>query len=162
MSNMNKLHAHGGLSKPPLVNQLVGQQPQQHPSAPNSIAHMGESLQWVWSDQITWSVFQTSLLKREPFFYAITGQLLCAFLLLVFHWPSLLFLQVQTCSTTTTTCRPTVIWTVATAVRLCLLPTAARPLRITLTPASSGTSPSIDTSTLLSCKRPADNQMHLF
>uniref|UniRef100_A0A8D3DJP4 Cellular tumor antigen p53 n=1 Tax=Scophthalmus maximus TaxID=52904 RepID=A0A8D3DJP4_SCOMX len=44
MSNMNKLHAHGGLSKPPLVNQLVGQQPQQHPSAPNSIAHMGSNM----------------------------------------------------------------------------------------------------------------------
>uniref|UniRef100_A0A665T3A5 Cellular tumor antigen p53 n=1 Tax=Echeneis naucrates TaxID=173247 RepID=A0A665T3A5_ECHNA len=27
LSNMNKLHAHGGLSKPPSVNQLVGQQP---------------------------------------------------------------------------------------------------------------------------------------
>lgn len=41
---MNKLHAHGGLSKQPSVNQLMGQQPQQHPTAPSSIAHMGKSL----------------------------------------------------------------------------------------------------------------------
>ncbi|KAG7242464.1 hypothetical protein INR49_021947 [Caranx melampygus] len=41
LSNMNKLHGHGGLGKPPSVNQLVGQQPQQHPSGPTSIAHMG-------------------------------------------------------------------------------------------------------------------------
>ncbi|TKS77391.1 Tumor protein p73 [Collichthys lucidus] len=44
LSNMNKLHAHGGLSKPPSVNQLVGQQPQQHATAPNSIAHMGSNM----------------------------------------------------------------------------------------------------------------------
>ncbi|XP_034446171.1 tumor protein p73 isoform X4 [Hippoglossus hippoglossus] len=44
MSNMNKLHAHGGLSKQPSVNQLVGQQPQQHPTAPTSIAHMGSNM----------------------------------------------------------------------------------------------------------------------
>ncbi|KAF3860262.1 hypothetical protein F7725_000517 [Dissostichus mawsoni] len=44
MSNMNKLHTHGGLNKPSSVNQLVGQQHQQHPSAPTSIAHMGSNM----------------------------------------------------------------------------------------------------------------------
>uniref|UniRef100_A0A671XGX7 Cellular tumor antigen p53 n=1 Tax=Sparus aurata TaxID=8175 RepID=A0A671XGX7_SPAAU len=44
MSNMNKLHGHGSLSKQPMVNQLVGQQPQQHHTAPTSIAHMGSNM----------------------------------------------------------------------------------------------------------------------
>uniref|UniRef100_A0A7N8WYE3 Cellular tumor antigen p53 n=1 Tax=Mastacembelus armatus TaxID=205130 RepID=A0A7N8WYE3_9TELE len=44
LSNMNKLHGPGGLSKSPSVNQLVGQQPQQHTTAPNSIAHMGSNM----------------------------------------------------------------------------------------------------------------------
>ncbi|GAA6220022.1 tumor protein p73 isoform X1 [Lates japonicus] len=44
LSNMNKLHGHGGLSKPPSVNQLVGQQPQQHHTAPTSIPHMGSNM----------------------------------------------------------------------------------------------------------------------
>lgn len=39
---MNKLHGHGGLNKAPSVTQLVGQQPQQHTTAPTSIGHMGE------------------------------------------------------------------------------------------------------------------------
>ncbi|KAK5923460.1 hypothetical protein CgunFtcFv8_000427 [Champsocephalus gunnari] len=44
VSNMNKLHTHGGLNKQSSVNQLVGQQHQQHPSAPISIAHMGSNM----------------------------------------------------------------------------------------------------------------------
>uniref|UniRef100_A0A3Q4G7V7 Cellular tumor antigen p53 n=1 Tax=Neolamprologus brichardi TaxID=32507 RepID=A0A3Q4G7V7_NEOBR len=44
LSNMNKLHSHGGLSKPPSVNQLAGQQPQQHHTAPSSMAHMGPNM----------------------------------------------------------------------------------------------------------------------
>uniref|UniRef100_A0A671XAG7 Cellular tumor antigen p53 n=1 Tax=Sparus aurata TaxID=8175 RepID=A0A671XAG7_SPAAU len=38
------LHGHGSLSKQPMVNQLVGQQPQQHHTAPTSIAHMGSNM----------------------------------------------------------------------------------------------------------------------
>uniref|UniRef100_A0A3Q3X917 Cellular tumor antigen p53 n=1 Tax=Mola mola TaxID=94237 RepID=A0A3Q3X917_MOLML len=44
LSNNNKLHLHGGLGKPPSVNQLMGQQSQQHPTAPSSIAHMGSAM----------------------------------------------------------------------------------------------------------------------
>uniref|UniRef100_A0A3P8QZX4 Cellular tumor antigen p53 n=1 Tax=Astatotilapia calliptera TaxID=8154 RepID=A0A3P8QZX4_ASTCA len=44
LSNMNKLHSHGGLSKPPSVNQLAGQQPQQHHTAPSSMAHMDPNM----------------------------------------------------------------------------------------------------------------------
>uniref|UniRef100_A0A3B4YVD4 Cellular tumor antigen p53 n=1 Tax=Seriola lalandi dorsalis TaxID=1841481 RepID=A0A3B4YVD4_SERLL len=44
LSNMNKLHAHGGLNKPPSVNQLVGQQQQQHHAAPTSLSHMGSNM----------------------------------------------------------------------------------------------------------------------
>uniref|UniRef100_A0A668S9Y4 Cellular tumor antigen p53 n=1 Tax=Oreochromis aureus TaxID=47969 RepID=A0A668S9Y4_OREAU len=44
LSNMSKLHSHGGLSKPPSVNQLAGQQPQQHHTAPSSMAHMGPNM----------------------------------------------------------------------------------------------------------------------
>lgn len=46
LSNMNKLHNQGGISKPSSVN-LMGQQPQQHHSAPSSLAHMGESLSHI-------------------------------------------------------------------------------------------------------------------
>ncbi|XP_035804348.1 tumor protein p73 isoform X4 [Amphiprion ocellaris] len=49
LSNMNKLHPQGGLSKPQSVNQLVGQQPQQHHTAPSSIGHMGEC---PWSNML--------------------------------------------------------------------------------------------------------------
>ncbi|CAG03195.1 unnamed protein product, partial [Tetraodon nigroviridis] len=43
LSNMNKLHNQGGISKPSSVN-LMGQQPQQHHSAPSSLAHMGSNM----------------------------------------------------------------------------------------------------------------------
>uniref|UniRef100_A0A3P9J0V9 Tumor protein p73 n=2 Tax=Oryzias TaxID=8089 RepID=A0A3P9J0V9_ORYLA len=41
LSNMNKIHSHGGLSKPS-VNQMMGQQPQQH--ANSSMSHMGPNM----------------------------------------------------------------------------------------------------------------------
>uniref|UniRef100_A0A8C5BKF4 Cellular tumor antigen p53 n=1 Tax=Gadus morhua TaxID=8049 RepID=A0A8C5BKF4_GADMO len=45
LSNMNKLHTHGGgLSKPPSVNQMVGQQHQHNHQASNSMGHMGPSM----------------------------------------------------------------------------------------------------------------------
>ncbi|CAG6021260.1 unnamed protein product, partial [Menidia menidia] len=44
LSNMNKMHSHGGLNKPPSVNQMMGQQQQQHPNANPSIAHMGPNM----------------------------------------------------------------------------------------------------------------------
>lgn len=78
---MNKLHAHGGLSKPPSVNQLVGQQPQQHQTAPTSIAHMGECViqkQIRCTDQKVRKV----LIPREPV-YAVIVQFFVATLLLI-------------------------------------------------------------------------------
>uniref|UniRef100_A0A8C6Q2F4 Cellular tumor antigen p53 n=1 Tax=Nothobranchius furzeri TaxID=105023 RepID=A0A8C6Q2F4_NOTFU len=44
LSNMNKMHSHGGLSKPQSVNQMMGQHPQQHPNANTSLAHMGPNM----------------------------------------------------------------------------------------------------------------------
>ncbi|XP_061831714.1 tumor protein p73 isoform X1 [Nerophis lumbriciformis] len=44
LSNMNKLHSHGGLSKSPTANHLAGQQPQQQHTASTSIAHMGHNM----------------------------------------------------------------------------------------------------------------------
>lgn len=45
---MNKLHTHGGLGKAPSANQLVGQQLQQHHTAPTSVGHMGEYLRFTF------------------------------------------------------------------------------------------------------------------
>uniref|UniRef100_A0A8C5H080 Cellular tumor antigen p53 n=1 Tax=Gouania willdenowi TaxID=441366 RepID=A0A8C5H080_GOUWI len=44
LTNMNKLYPHGSLGKAASVTQLVGQQPQQHHSAPPTIAHMGSNM----------------------------------------------------------------------------------------------------------------------
>uniref|UniRef100_A0A674PKU2 Cellular tumor antigen p53 n=1 Tax=Takifugu rubripes TaxID=31033 RepID=A0A674PKU2_TAKRU len=44
LSNMNKLHNQGGISKPPSSINLMGQQPQQHHTAPSSLTHMGSSM----------------------------------------------------------------------------------------------------------------------
>ncbi|MEQ2265537.1 Tumor protein p73, partial [Xenotaenia resolanae] len=44
LSNMNKMHSHSSLPKTQSVNQMVGHQPQQHPNANPTIAHMGPSM----------------------------------------------------------------------------------------------------------------------
>ncbi|XP_014828505.1 PREDICTED: tumor protein p73 isoform X1 [Poecilia mexicana] len=44
LSNMNKMHSHSGLGKTQSLNQMVGHQPQQHPNANPTIAHMGPSM----------------------------------------------------------------------------------------------------------------------
>nr|XP_057940019.1 tumor protein p73 isoform X2 [Doryrhamphus excisus] len=44
LSNMNKIHSLGGLSKSPTVNHPAGQQHQQHPTASTPMAHMGHNM----------------------------------------------------------------------------------------------------------------------
>ncbi|XP_061538089.1 tumor protein p73 [Phycodurus eques] len=44
LSNMNRLHSHGGLSKSQTANHLAGQQPQHHPTAHTPMAHMGHNM----------------------------------------------------------------------------------------------------------------------
>ncbi|XP_077441786.1 tumor protein p73 isoform X2 [Vanacampus margaritifer] len=44
LSNMNKLHSHGGLSKSQTANHLGGQQPQHHITSHTPMAHMGHNM----------------------------------------------------------------------------------------------------------------------
>lgn len=128
LSNM-KLHGHGGLNKPPSVNQLVGQQPQQHHTAPTTMAHMGECLYNMCGLHISNPIYsllgtyfckfvikfsyQKILMPRKPIYSIIKY---CYFAAHYFTWSHLPFSQAPTC-TTATTCRLMVIWMVATAVR---------------------------------------------
>lgn len=96
LSNMNKIHSHGGLSKPS-VNQMMGQQPQQH--ANSSMSHMGECL-----ISLNWDSHQSRLFPQVCVFMK---HLCCLVFFCYSNFPCFLPLsQVQTCSITAT-CRLT-------------------------------------------------------